>query len=312
MALDAGFVRGIEQPEHSVLDDALTEACNLTTQRLNQMGFSNPEPWLVRKVAFAYFYDWERDSPDFAFVLPDPGNLGKEYTQEVRDLRAAGPDIPILQQVSFYRDLAKDWFLNHRTDFPGEFFPVLQSMGIIDYSNSWREYIQSGEFFDDFYMTDVVKYRVAGGSTSSLEEWAFRRHLKQELSTISPTVIFVFGGRAWNTIRTHLTLESVGSILGDDSKITNAHGELYYTKSNGCSFVVPLGHMSGNSWWQFPPEDYLNRLETVLTTLRETADDGYRVPDELCKPREEPSDDSSALDDIAEGIGTVREFGRDS
>lgn len=309
MELNSKFVRRIEEPEHSVLKAALADACERARERLTEMGFRNPEEWLVRKAAFASFYDWERDSPDYVFLLPDPGNIGTEYTDEIHDFESTGPTISSRQQVGFYRDLARGWFLNHRTDFPTEFFPLLQSNGLIEYPTNWQTYIRDSGFFDDFYMTDVVKYRIAGNSSSALEEWAFRRHLKRELIHIDPKIIFVFGGRAWGTIREYLSPVPYGTKVRDDSKITNAHGRLYYTNSQFCAFILPLGHMSGNSWWQFPPEEYIDRLKAGLSELQAAAKTGFTPPDKLCNP-ENQGNETTALDKLAQKIGTVDEFGQ--
>jgi hypothetical protein len=308
MALDSAFVQTIEYPEHPVLEEALAEACDKTVKRLNEMGFTDPDQWLIRKVACAYFYDWEQDSPDFAFVLPDPGNVGKGYTQEIRGLQKDGPDIQYSQQIEFYRKLARDWFLKHRTDFPNEFFPILRSNGLIEYSEDWKHYVRNNKFFDDFYMTDIIKYRVGGNSNSEEKKWAFQRQLKQELTEIDPAIIFVFGKSAWNTIRTYLNPTSVNTSVKDDSKITKAHGKLYYTNTHICAFVVPLSHMSGNSWWQFPPEEYTDKLETVLTELQETAERSFHPPNDLCDSKDRSGDETTVLDEIAEEIGEVSEF----
>lgn len=310
MTLGADFVEDVEHPSHPVLQQALTDACELTEERLREMGFRDAEDWLVRKLAYAYFHDWTVDSPRYAFVLPDPGNLGKEYIEEVQELRAAGPEITPDHLVALYREIAKEWLLDHDTDFPERFLRTVSSTGLVDYSSGWREYIRSNSFFDDFYMTDVLKYRVNGyESGSELESLAFRRHLKQELTAIEPRVIFVFGGAAWNTVRRFLNPEPVNPAVGDETSIMDSHGDLYCTDTPVRAFVLPLAHMSGQIWWRFPPEDYIKRLNDVLTELEEISTDSFRPPDSLCETEDSSEGrEPTVLDEIAEDVGEVNEF----
>jgi hypothetical protein len=309
MPLDASFVENIEYPNHTALQRALSEACTNTSERLVEMGFESPDEWLVRKAALAYFYDWEQDTPEFTFVLPDPGNLGKQFTSEIRALQSAGPNIPYRDQITIYRDIASKWYLNHQTDFPQEFFSLLHSHDLIEYNDGWRAYVRRGEFFDDFYMTDIIKYRVGGFNASGQRaSQAFRRQVKQELAHIDPTIIFVFGGTAWNIIRSHLKLTPVDPTVGDETSIIDSHGELYYTDSDTSAFIVPLGHMSGQVWWRFPPEEYVDRLDSALTELCGIATDDLQPPTSLYESDVGSSRESSALDDIAEEVGEVSEF----
>lgn len=312
VSLNSDFLQEIEHPNHSNLQLAFEEGLENTAERLEVMGFLNPDDWLVRKIALVYFYDNEQDSPNFALVLPDPGNIGKEYTEEIRNLQVAGPDIDYNAQIEFYRDLVTTWFLTHNTDFPNEFFPLLRSNGLIDYSGHWTEYIGEGEFFDDFYMTDIIKYRVAGNRRSEWKDTAYRQHVKKELKEIDPNVIFVFGASAWGTIRKHLSPEPVHDSSNDESKITRAHGNLYYTDSVIDAFILPLGHMSGNSWWQFPPEDYVERLEAGLSELREVSKEGFDVSANLSESANEKESEPTVLDEIAQDLGEVSEFGLDT
>lgn len=309
MSFDSTFIQDIEHPDDPTLQQALSEACNSTREKLQQMGFTSPEEWLVRKVAFAYFFDWKADSPDYALVLPDPGNIGKQQQNEIRHLQSTGPDISYEDQVDFYRSVAKKWYLNHPTDFPEEFLSLARTHGLIQYADDWQTYIRSDDFFDDFYMTDVLKYRVDGYPTDGgWESSAFYRQLKRELVELDPNVIFVFGGSAWHTIRKYLHPNPVNPPVSDETSIMETHGEIYCTDTDIDAFIIPLGHMSGQVWWRFPPEEYIDQLETALTELRNLTTDDFQLPDGFCETEDDSVENLSSLDEIAQGIGEVNEF----
>jgi hypothetical protein len=309
MSIDASFVKKIEYPKHSALQGALSEACTNTVERLSEMGFRDPEEWLVRKAAMAYFYDWQEDNPEYVLLLPDPGNLGKQNTPEIRRLQSEGKNICYQDQVGIYREIARKWYLRHQTDFPQEFLSLLHSHGLIEFDDGWREYVRCGEFFDDFYMTDIIKYRVGGFSSNGQRaSQAFRQHIKSELSEVEPSIIFVFGRPAWNTFYDHLNPTPVNPPVGEKTSIKQSHGKLYYINTNTCAFVVPLGHMSGQAWWSFPPAEYIDRLDSALTKLRDIGTNTHQPPASLCESVGESAHEKSALDNIAEDIGEVSEF----
>lgn len=263
MALDASFVERIEHPEHAILQDALAEASTNTKTRLQTMGIADPEEWLVRKLAYAYFHDWTTDAPRIMFLLPDPGQLGTRFTTAVQQFRRNGPDHSCQAQVSFYRHLATEWLLHKTTDFSARFFPTLADLGVIDYTDGWQPYVATGAFFDDVYLTDVLKYRL-GGYTARQEQAAVQEHLTTELAAIDPELILTFGANAWGTARDYLDARPVSDAPVDTSQMMATHGHLCRTHARLDTFVLPLSHMSGHVWYRFPPDEYIERLEAGL------------------------------------------------
>ena len=105
--------------------------------------------------------------------------------------------------------------------------------------------MKSQRFFDDFYMTDIVKYRAPGSAVGSPEvQFSFSEQLREELEAIDPDLIFTFGNRAWNPIRDELAAKPVESLAIDESRITELHGSLHETGRVLDTYVLPLGHMS--------------------------------------------------------------------
>lgn len=266
MALDAGFVEDIEHPDSTVLQAALSQARDRTTERLREMGFHYPDEWLIQTVACAYCHDWAQADPQYAFVLPDPGDIDREFDSEVRSLRSSGPDVPPRERVAFDQQIASAWFTDHETRFPREFFTALAEQGLIAPADDRERYVADGEFFEEFYLTHAVKYRLNGYSTAQGAA-AFSAQLGRELDAVDPTVIFTVGERTWQTLREGLGLTHEGSASAES--LTDAHGQLHRADE---TFVIPLGPTSGTEWWQFPPTAYVERLERALARLRETVE----------------------------------------
>lgn len=266
MTIEGEFVERIENPENPVLQDAFSTARQNTETRLESMGFNDPEPWLVRRLSYAYFYDRETDDPPFVFLLPDLGNVGQRFKSAVREFRADGPAQSYASAVTLYRHLVTEWLVYKNTDFSQQFLTALDEAGVIGIGGDWKEYVMGGGFFDDFYMTDVLKYRV-GEYGKRQGAAAFREQVRYELEAIEPDIVFGYGGNVWRTVRDNLGPSLVAETEVDLSSIMEAHGHLFRAIEVDNCYVLPLAHMSGQVWWRFPPDEYVDRLERVLSNL---------------------------------------------
>jgi len=178
--------------------------------------------------------------------------------------------------VGIYRQFATTWFTETRnSDFIRRFLTTCSENSLIDFDDYWGDYVKSQRFFDDFYMTDIVKYRAPGSAVRSQEVCSsFSEQLRPELETLDPDLIFTFGNRAWNPIKEELAAEPVDNLDIDESKITELHGHLHGTGRVLDTYVLPLGHMSTQFYGaQISKQKYMGRMEDGLGQWRlETSD----------------------------------------
>lgn len=266
VTLDESFVRRIENPDDERLRTLLADAMKKTRERLQRFDVPELEERLIRRLAYTYYYDWENDDPRFLFVVQDPGNLQRRHLDELDRFRDAPS---IREQIQGYRRFATTWLINRRNaDFSERFLGTLHTAGLIDIRNSWSEYVASEQFFDDIYLGDVVKYRTDGFGKRA-ERASFQSFLDTELRAIDPDLIVAFGGNAWSTLRRELAAKSVDDPDIDDGKIMQAHGHVYNTENTVETSIIPLGHMSGQVWWRFPPDEYIDRLQKGVERWKE-------------------------------------------
>lgn len=263
MSRNETLVDRLERPNDEVLRSLRDDACETTRNRLERWDISGVDEPAVRKLSYTYYHDPAEDDPEYVFLLQDPGGLQRRHTEELDQFRSMDERPAVAELVDVYRQFPKSWLLRRNSDFSSEFFTALADTGVISPTSTWQNYLQDGEFYDDFYMTDVVKYRVDGPSKSEIRV-SVDEFLREELSAIDPELIFAFGGKAWSALRDHFDATPIETISGDPSKITEIHGTLCETGRETETKILPLSHMSGQVWWRFPPEEYIERMEAGL------------------------------------------------
>jgi hypothetical protein len=264
MSPDRDFINRIEYPDHAALQGLRDDACETTRSRLEEWGYPDVDESTIRKLSYTYYYDPSQDDPDYVFLLQDPGGIQRRHTEELERLKAIDDQSPLTELVDIYRQFPKSWLLRNRnSDFSLKFFSTLSDHGIISLSSTWRDYLRDEGFYHDFYMTDIVKYRV-DGFTKREERESVNEFLREELAMIDPDLIFVFGGDAWDVLRGYFDTTPIDTTTVDTSKITEIHGCLCRTGQELDAHVLPLSHMSGQVWWRFPPEEYIERMEAGL------------------------------------------------
>lgn len=263
------FLNRIEHPENPTLRSLLNEARETTRQRLGEWGFNEVAESTVRKLSYTYYHKPEQEDPRYVFLLQDPGGLQERHTEEIHRLDNIDEQSSGEALVDVFRQFPKSWLLRNRnSDFSERFFTTLAEHDLISLPATWREYLRDEKFYEDFYMTDVVKYRVDGFNKTE-EDASVNEFLREELREIDPELIFAFGGDAWNVLRTHFHATPVGSVSADTSKITETHGKLFESNRELDSKILPLSHMSGQVWWRFPPDEYIERMEEGLAEWEE-------------------------------------------
>lgn len=265
--MDAAFLDRIENPRSRILEDLFESAVENVEQQLREYGATNLDDWALRKIAYTYYYDWENDDPDYIFLLEDPGNPNDRHTRDVRRIEKLKDDYDPLSLVDIYRGFATTWFTETRnSDFIRRFLYTCSDSGLISFDDYWGDYVKSQRFFDDFYMTDIVKYRAPGSAVGSPEvQFSFSEQLREELEAIDPDLIFTFGNRAWNPIKEELATEPVETLAIDELKITELHGHLHETGRVLDTYVLPLGHMSTQFYGaQISKQEYMGRMANGL------------------------------------------------
>ena len=265
--MDAEFLSQIENPRSHILEELLESAVTDVEEHQQTYDDVNLDEWAVRKMAFTYYYNWETDNPDFVFLLTDPGSIDERHMREAQRIAALKNEYDPLSLVDIYRNFATTWFTETRnSDFIGTFLATCNEMDLIAYENYWKDYIRSREFFNDFYMTDIVKYRAPRSTVGSPEvQVSFSEQLREELEGIDPDLIFTFGNRAWTPIEEELATEPIDDLAIDESKITELHGHLHKTGGVIDAHVLPLGHMSTQFYGaQISKQEYMSRMEDGL------------------------------------------------
>lgn len=101
------------------------------------------------------------------------------------------------------------------------------------------------------------------------ESVSYAEFLDAELRHLEPSLIFSFGGNAWNSVSRELNPRPVGQTNADRSKMMDIHGVLHRVESPIDSYVLPLSHMSGQVWWRFPPVEYIDRMQRGIEHWQE-------------------------------------------
>lgn len=273
------YLRSIEEPNHPEMQGLLDKALDRVRKQLVDDGAEPIDDAEIeyrdetldrrslRKFAYTYYYDWERDgSPSFVFLVQNPGPLvrSRHLDDEANELLAAvDAENPHLTHVRVNRGYLKDWLWRLNRRFAGGFFPLLAERDLIHFG-TLEDYLD-GAFYSDFVLTDLVKYRVttdviSGGNTGNAAV-AFEEYLAQELEALDPDLIFSFGSRCWQALRNNLGLSPVSEAGPDTDAVTDAHGFLY---AGDDRYVIPLTHFSGRN--AFLRDSYSAFLEDGIET----------------------------------------------
>jgi hypothetical protein len=272
VTMNKEFLDRIENPRSRTLERLFESAVENVEEQLREYGATNVDEWALRKIAYTYYYDWEEDDPNYVFLLEDPGNLNQRHTRQVRRIAHLKDEYDPLSLIDIYRGFATTWFTETRnSDFIRQFLHTCSKNELLELKDHWRDYVRSGQFFDDFYMTDIVKYRAPGSAVGNQEvRSSFSEQLRDELEAIDPDLIFTFGNRAWNPVKQELATEPVEELAVDESKITELHGHLHQTGRVLDTHVLPLGHMSTQFYGaQIDKAEYMDRMEGGLKRWRQ-------------------------------------------
>jgi hypothetical protein len=226
---------------------------------------------VLRKLTYTYYHDWKTEDPRFMFLLEDPGIPGEHVIMEVADYVDLGSGYDLYDAVQIDRRFGSHWLAKRGyTDFSSDFIQACSDNGLIELEEPWWQYLLSGEFFDDFYMADVIKYRGVNASTGDINT-SYYSFLSEELEFLEPDLVFAFGKRAWTTLLEKFEIEPLVDGPVSES-ILDVHGAVYGASGIVETDVLPLGHMSGNCRRsQIPKLDYLQGLVKGLNELANQA-----------------------------------------
>lgn len=259
------FVKHIEHPESRDLQEAQQSAYDRVRTRLSEHHMTDMPEQILEKLTYAYYHDWEQNDPSYVFLLADPGVPGEHVVFEANAYADLNAD-DYREKVQVDQRFGARWLATKRyANFTSEFIQQCQEHRLIDIEGQWWQYLLSGSFFDDFYMTDVVKYRENSPSKAALDA-SVRLGMIRELEYIDPDLIFTFGNRAWNAIRKHLKPEPVGNII-NPSSITEVHGKLHRATREYNVDILPCGHMSPQfRGAQISHKEYMDRIAAGIET----------------------------------------------
>lgn len=261
------FLASIESPDQLALQNLRDDAIAEVRKELRGHHVEDVSEATIRRFAYTYYHDWEEDNPDIVFLLEDPGMPGEHVLAEAHEIDEVDGKEPNRELLKIFRRFGARWLMQKRyADFTSQFVATCEEAGLIDPDDPWWKYLLSYDFFDDFYMCDVVKYRAPNVSDADLKA-AFTEHLVHELEYVDPDLVFTFGKRAWNCLRTNLGAEPVdGSV--DPTRMNSVHGAPARTTRLLDVDVIPLGHMSPNFLGaQMSHRDYFKKVENALSGL---------------------------------------------
>lgn len=257
MKIGDQYLRRIEVPQSKGLAQLHEMALSDVRDKFEDKGMTVDADTL-EKSTYTYYHDWESESPSFGFFLQNPGTLKPRH--EGRDLLAASNP---LDYVEVYQRYAAEWFVDKNEHFSGRFFPLLGDLGLIDIDD-WKTYVQ-GKFFEDFYMTDLVKYRVTTGDIKAKHRTeSYEEQLKHELEALDLELVFAFSSRLWKTLHEEVDLEGLTDGAPDSDSVSSCHGHLYRAGEPLDSFVIPLSHYSGQIFGHYLRDSYFEYLEEGL------------------------------------------------
>jgi len=215
----------------------------------------------LTRLNYTYYHNWEENDPDFMFLVRDPGTPGDHVVSEIVNIRDTTDPIEL---INIYQRIGAQWLMKRDyATFIKTFLDVFEEEDLIDIPDPWWEYVLNGSFFDDFYMTDVVKYRVDQDLSDTDIQNCFTEYLFDEIEDVDPNLIFAFGKTPWLSLRNMLGTVRVDDGESTQASITEAQGSLYRTtKMPGEQVhVVPFMHMSPHN---YPSKVTIPEFEEML------------------------------------------------
>lgn len=206
----------------------------------------------ILDMSFTYRFDWEEDNPRHMLILQDPGPFGSDRHKNMwEQSENLDNDINPIKSVSRDRWIAKKWLEETAKQFSDAFLQECVDTGIINEIDNIDNYIDNGRFFDDFYYTNVIKYRDdTHDSKHRIESYA--EYIDKEIEYINPEYIFVSGSPAWNTIDSGKTdidpkpIEKVPDSVSRN-KITEVHGHPFEITKPINAKIIPIIHPNPRS-----------------------------------------------------------------
>lgn len=181
----------IDEPAHPELRELQQTATERVESILMEDGMPCREE-VCRRLSYTYYYDWETDDPDYVLLVQDPGNLQKRHLSELRPQNPLAGECTAREQIAIYRAFGQSWLTGRNADFTERFLEALSDHELISLPDGWERYVTSGDLYRDFYLGDVVKYRVDGFG-SSAERTSYESFLATELRELDPELIITFG-----------------------------------------------------------------------------------------------------------------------
>lgn len=225
---------------------------------------------LTKLLSTCYYKEEWDGRPDVMLLMETPGSLSYREDSRHREAERLLDEDSIEEQVKLYRKFSHGWLGNNlRNNFTAPFLRKLSESSAVDIKvESLEDYIpdslddmDGGEslFFKDFYVTDVVSFRIKGGSINSERRNRGMEIVVEEISYIEPDVVFCFGTKPWRAIRKNAEVKALTDGYEVESGITSVHGGLYKVDfESEMDFepglieeleassvkVIPLAHMS--------------------------------------------------------------------
>jgi len=191
----------------------------------------------------------------------------------------------IQDRAKIHQKYFLEWFLKGNREkrrgqnyrFIERFLDLLKSNGLISYDDT-PGYLETG-FFNDFYVTDIVKYWGATGDITDALLKHSVHHLIDEIINVRPELIFSFSTRVWDCLypigRDKFELSPIqgwgeierhSDLERSVETLANVHGHLFRGKyADGIPFhLIPLIHLSKNARYNLIRDSYFNCLKEGL------------------------------------------------
>lgn len=248
------------------LSDTLSEDAKKSLKQLEEM------PLHVLYRVFPVF------SQDIALVGHNPKNKTSELepgSGELFELAGVDMNPSAISEITgpriagYYFD-----FIEHETALTDVVLEGLRETEYIDYGSLEGYFNKSKNenlppIFQDIYITNLMKLPTDTGSgVTQFNSDFYRNALWEELSALSPEVVFVQGRETWEAVKKQgeeeVGLEPLNG-APDTSKIIDAHGNIYRI---GNMNVIPLVHPSA-----FPGgsnKRYDKARDLLISSIEET------------------------------------------
>ena len=215
------------------------------------------------RLLYTQYHDFgsERErAPRYALVSETPGALTERH-----EIKALDNATTTTERIYVYQQYYASWLVEKRRRFVREFFSTLCEAGFLDEDRNWMKYVETRAIFEDFLVTDLVKYRVDGGELRVTDRThSFREVLRPEFETIDPEITFVLGGKAWDGFvreANPVPIDDLSPQPDDWAKIKQVHGYAFQTD---IGVIIPLVHPSDGAQIRDSYTRYLKEgLETV-------------------------------------------------